>query len=200
MLRRIALLTVLALTCVAVGACGDDDSATPTPSVTSNIPTVSGAPGFTLSITPTAVPGTPTPEPSISPWEISGQLTGTPDMGVFSCTPTPGYYQVLLRGEFEDTLLNIYLYTPNTGTLDFADAASAMTVSVQLGGAAGEDVNSLWYEMAGNREVQGTVVMGADGSGSMTDVLVQPSISAPGGATENVTISGDWTCPPINIG
>jgi len=196
MLRQLALLTILAIAGVVVAACGDDDSSSPSPS--SSVPTISGLPDFTLSVTPTAAPGTPTPVPSLTPWQISGQLTGTPDMGVFSCSPRQGYYQVLLRGDFEGKLLNILVYSPNTGTHDYADAATKMTVSVQLGSTA-ED-SSLWFEAAGNRGVQGTIVLNADGTGSLSGVLVPPSLTTPGGASSTVTVSGEWKCPPISLG
>lgn len=202
MLRRFALLTVLALACVAVAACGDDDSSssptlTQASSSSTPVPTVSGAPGFTLSITPSAVPGTPTPVPSTTPWQISGQLSGTPDVGVFSCVFTPGYYQVLLRGQLDGSLLSIFAFSGNAGTFDYADPVSALTISAQLGSPA-EPVNDSWYETSGNRGVQGTVVIGTDGTGSMTDVVIPPSPDAPGGATETVTISGEWACPPLS--
>lgn len=101
---------------------------------------------------------------------------------------------MLLRGDLGGKLLNILVYSANTGTQDYANAATGMTVSVQLGSSA-EDY-SLWFETSGNRGVQGTIVLNADGTGSMSGVLVQPSTTSPGGATASVTVAGEWKCPP----
>lgn len=178
MLRRLGLLTALALTCIAVAACGDDStdpSGSPTGSAIVTIP-----------------PNTPTPVKSTTVWQISGQLNGTPTMAVYFCSATQGYYDVILTGEINGQQLNVSVFTPQAGTLDYAKPAS-LTIYAALGAAT---ATSVWQEGAGNRGVTGTVVMGTDGSGSMSGVVVPPSLRGAGGASANLTISGEWTCPP----
>jgi hypothetical protein len=177
MLRRSALLTILTLAGIAVAACGGGStspSTTPSPSLS-------------------AAPGTATPVPSTTVWQISGQLAGTPSMSVAFCAPTKGYYDVLLAGEINGEQLNISFFSPRTGTLDYASAASATTIYAALA-PAGSQATSLWQATAGTRGAQGTVVLGADASGSMSGIVVPPSIAGPGDATANITLNGEWKC------
>jgi hypothetical protein len=119
-------------------------------------------------------------------------------MGVFSCTPTVGYYQVLLRGQLDGQAFNILVYTPNSGTLDYANPASGLIIDAQLG-TGGDTPTTSWYETAGNRGVTGTVVINSDGTGSVSGVSVPPSASVPGGANAPLTISGSWKCLPLKL-
>jgi hypothetical protein len=180
MLGRFALVTILALTCIAVAACGGGSTS---PSTTP----AGGSPSLT------AAPGTPTPVPSTTVWQISGQFTATPSMSVFFCAPIQGYYEVLFTGQVNGELLNVSLFTSHTGTLDYANAASAMTIYAALS-STGNSATSVWQETAGNRGVHGTVVLSADGTGSMSGIVVPPSSAAPGVATTNVTLNGEWKC------
>ncbi len=177
MLRRSALLTILVLAGIAVTACGGgstSSSITPSPSLS-------------------AAAGSATPVPSTTVWQIGGQLAGTPSMSVAFCSPKKGYYDVLLAGEVNGAQLNISLFAPDAGTRDYASAASAVTIYAALS-TTGSQATSVWQATAGNRGAQGTVVLGADGTGSMSGVVVPPSIKGPGDATANITLNGEWKC------
>lgn len=109
------------------------------------------------------------------------------------CAPIEGYYDVLLAGEVNGEQLNISLFSPRTGTLDYASAASGITIYAALA-TAGNQATSVWQEAAGNRSAQGTVILGADGTGSMSGIVVPPSTAGPGDATANITLNGEWKC------
>lgn len=178
MLRRSALLTILTLAGIAVAACGGgstSSSTTPSPSLS-------------------AAAGTATPVPSTTVWQISGQLSGTPSMSVALCSPINGYYDVLLTGQVNGEQLNISFFSSHTGTLDYASAASAITINAALAPAGDATATSVWQATAGNRGAQGTVVAGADGTGSMSGIVVPPSSAGPGAATANITLNGEWKC------
>lgn len=172
MFRRLALLMILPLACIAGAACGDDSTSSPTPDA-----------------------GTPTPVPSTTVWRISGEIDQNLDMSVFSCTALPGYYQVLLIGQVSDGQgMSIFVFTPNSGTSNLADVASGMTITVQLH-AEDNSINSLWQATSGTSGATGTVVMDTDASGSLTAIVVPPGATGAGGATEPITVNGEWKCP-----
>ena len=102
-----------------------------------------------------------------------------------------------MRGHLDGQLLSILVYTPKTGTLDYADPASGLTINAQLG-SPGDASTSSWYEIAGTRGVQGTVVVNNDGTGSVSGVTVPPAAASPGDANAPLTISGSWKCAPLS--
>ena len=110
-----------------------------------------------------------------------------------SCAPLQGYYEVLLTGQINGEQLNISFFSPHTGTLDYASAASAITIYAAVS-TAGSQATSAWQAAAGSPGAQGTVVIGADGTGSMNSIVVPPALNAPGDATANLTLNGEWKC------
>lgn len=167
MSKRLLILAVLALTCIAVAACGDDDSGDST---------------------------SPTPATSATVWRISGQINAMPSLSVFSCIGQPGYHQALLVGQIDDLGMSVYIFTKEEGALDYGSSTDEVTITVQRR-SEDDTVNDLWSETSGNRGASGTVNMDDKASGSLVDVVVPPGVTGSGGATAPITINGEWDCP-----
>ncbi|MEO8457209.1 MAG: hypothetical protein ABI559_05295, partial [Chloroflexota bacterium] len=176
---------VLALGAV-LAACGGGSDATNTPTA---------APSGSPTDTPvaTTAPPTPSPTPFVGNWTSSGQITSDVQVQRNACTVSGGSFQITLRGKAPDgTALGLVIGSDHSGTIDFSQAAPAVTVAVQYGGP-GQSADDYWYAAAGDSGASGTITLEDNGSGTI-QVTVPPSTVAPAGATSPITVSGPWTC------
>ncbi len=153
--------------------------------------------GDSNTATSTSTPTTPTSAPAVGAgnWTISGQLAGSMDVRASACQPGPPAgtkWGAQLTGTLNGTVIAIFFAASVGGTLELSETSLDTIVSVHYG-AAGSAINDAWLGLAGSPSVAGSVTIDSKGNGSM-DATLPPGPSA-GGATQPITISGQWICP-----